>query len=617
MSSNPTDTAMTDMGSELISNLEFDLEALRGKYREERDKRIRADGEKQYIHTTGEYSHFKDVDPYADPLVRDPITIETEVLVMGGGFAGLSVAGRLIEAGFGDLRLVDSAADFGGTWYWNRYPGAQCDIDSYCYLPLLEETGYMPVEKYSYAPEIYAHAQRVAKHYGLYEKAIFQTAITAMNWDEENLVWRISTNRGDVIRARFVVCGSGPGTVPRLPGIPGIDTFQGHSFHTSRWDFDYTGGNSNGNLTKLADKRIAVIGTGASAIQVVPYLGEHAEHLYVFQRTPSALNRRGNMPTDPEWVKTLKPGWQRARQANFNNVVEGLPFEEDQVNDGWTDMFRNLQNSLLSGKADPAGLSPDKVALLSEIVDARKQNGVRDIVDATVIDPQTAEALKPWYRTFCKRPCFNDEYLPTFNRGNVTLVDIGECKGVERITARGIVANGVEHEVDCIIYATGFELSSSFQHRMPYAVNGRGGRSLFDCWAEGRRTLHGHSTHGIPNWFFIGSSQVGLSVNYTSMMDDQACLIAYILKQARDRGARVVEASAQGEAAWVKEIRDKASSAREFLEDCTPGYFNNEGQGKDAIATLTGDGYGPGVNAFNKVISAWIKQGDCEGLEFT
>jgi cyclohexanone monooxygenase len=600
-----------------MNNHEIDLVALRKKYREERDKRNNADGEEQFIHTTGEYAHFKDIDPHAGSLIRDPITVETEVLVVGGGFAGLSVAARLIEAGFEDLRLVENAADFGGTWYWNRYPGAQCDIDSYCYLPLLEETGYIPIEKYAYAPEIYEHAQRIGKHYGLYDKAIFQTTVTAMNWDEDNLVWNISTNRGDNVKARFVVCGSGGFGPPRLPGIPGIDDFHGQSFHTSRWDFDYTGGDNKGNLAKLADKRVAVIGTGATAIQAVPYLGEHAEHLYVFQRTPSAVNLRRNRPTDPEWVETLKPGWQRSRQANFNDIVEGLPFEKDLVDDSWTDMFRNLEGLQLSDNIDPDGASPDEIALLAEMLDARKQNSVRDRVDATVTDPQTAEALKPWYRTFCKRPCFNDEYLPTFNRDNVTLVDTSECKGVEKITSKGIVVNGVEYEVDCIIYATGFEISTGYRHRLPFAVNGRGKRSLFECWAEGRRSLHGHSTHGMPNWFFIGASQVGLSVNYTSMIDDQSRLIAYILDKAREAGAKVVEATTEGEAAWVKEIRDKAADTSEFFEDCTPGYYNNEGKRKDAVATFTGDGYGPGVNAFNAVISAWVEQGDCEGLEFT
>lgn len=616
MGSDPVDSSPTASQPDPVSTLEFDLCALRRKYRDERDRRLREDGENQFIHTTGEYGRFREVDPYAQRIPRDRLTFETEILVLGGGFAGLTVAGRLIEAGFHDLRVVDNAADFGGTWYWNRYPGAQCDIDSYCYLPLLEETGYMPREKYSFAPEIQAHARRIARHYGLYEKAIFHTSITAMDWDEDRLVWNVTTDRGDHIRARCVVCGSGPGTMPKLPGIPGIDTFRGHSFHTSRWDFDYTGGDSRGNLFKLADKRVAVIGTGASAVQIVPHVGMHAQHLYVFQRTPSALNPRGNVPTDPAWVKTLAPGWQRTRQRNFNDVVAGLPFDVDMVNDGWTDMFRTLQNSLLAGNAAAAGQSPEQLALLSEIVDARKQNTVRDRIDAIVNDPRTAEALKPWYRTFCKRPCFNDEYLPTFNRTNVTLVDTSGRPGIERITPAGISANGTEYEVDCIIFATGFEFSSDYRHRIPFAVNGRGGRSLFDLWANGRRTLHGHSTHGVPNWFYIGNSQVGLSVNYTSMLDDQARLISHILTRMRERGARVVEATAEAEAAWVAEIRDKAAGASQFLEECTPGYFNNEGNAKIARATLTGDSYAPGVSAFNALISAWIERGDCEGLAF-
>jgi len=601
----------------LIQSLDFDLLALRQKYRMERDKRLRPEGEEQFIHTTGDFAGFRDVDPYARPLARAPLAVETEILVVGGGFAGLSAAARLAQAGFADLRIIEQAGDVGGTWYWNRYPGAQCDIESYCYLPLLEETGYMPSEKYAYAPEIHAHAQRIARHYGLYDKAIFQTSVTAFNWDESERLWRVSTHRGDDIRARYIVCGSGPGTLPRLPGIPGIETFEGRSFHTSRWDFDYTGGDHAGNLHRLGDKRVAVIGTGSSAVQVVPHLGAHAAHLYVFQRTPSAINARGNRPTDPAWASALEPGWQRRRQKNFNDVVSGYPFEEDLVNDAWTDIFRNLQSALVSRKIEPGDASPAHMALLAEIADAIKQNEVRARVDATVADRLTAQALKPWYRTFCKRPCFSDDYLPTFCRRNVTLVDTSDHGGVERITANSIVANGVAYEVDCIVYATGFEFSSGFRHRMPYEVNGRGGRSLFDHWSGGRRTLHGHSTHGMPNWFFIGSSQVGLSVNYTSMIDDQARLITYILQQARARSAVVVEATAAAESAWVKEIHDTAPDTGSFFEDCTPGYYNNEGQRSSAVATFTGDGYGPGVNAFNALIEAWIARGDCEGLEFS
>src|SRR6185436_12590936 len=208
--------------------------------------------------------------------------------------------------------------------------------------PLLEETGYLPKEKYSFANEIRAHAQRIGKKYDLYSKACFQTEITEIRWLDADKRWLIKTNRGDVMKAKFVVISSGPLNRPKLPGIPGITRFKGHSFHTSRWDYNYTGGNSEGGLTKLADKRVAIIGTGATAIQCVPHLGRHAKHLYVFQRTPSSVDLRGNRPTDAGWAKTLTPGWQKRRMENFNTLVSGGVQDEDLVSDGWTDIIRSL-----------------------------------------------------------------------------------------------------------------------------------------------------------------------------------------------------------------------------------------------------------------------------------
>ncbi len=323
--------------------LDFDPDALREKYRQERDKRVRPDGEAQYIEVSGLFAHYFEDDPYAaSDFSRAPITEELEIAVIGGGFSGLLAGARLREAGLDDFRIIEAGGDFGGTWYWNRYPGAQCDIESYCYLPLLEELGYVPKEKYSYAREIYEHSQRVGHAYKLYDRALFQTRVNDLRWDEGLQRWRIGTNRGDDIKARFVITALGPANRAKLPGIPGIETFQGHSFHTSRWDYDYTGGDTTGGLTKLADKRVAIIGTGATAIQCVPFLGQYAQRLYVFQRTPSSVDRRGNAPTDPDWAKTLEPGWQRARRHNFADIVEGRPFEVDLVNDGWTDIFRSL-----------------------------------------------------------------------------------------------------------------------------------------------------------------------------------------------------------------------------------------------------------------------------------
>ena len=596
------------------SNLGFDPDALRDKYRAERDKRMRDDGDEQFHRTRDEYAHYADEDPYVDePEARDPVEREVDVAVIGGGFSGMMAAARLKERGVEDVMLIESGADFGGTWYWNRYPGSQCDIESYCYLPLLEELGYMPKEKYSYAPEIFEHCQRIGEYYGLYDLSLFQTRVTELRWSEEDARWRVSTHRGDDIHARFVIQAAGTANTPKLPGIEGIHDYRGHSFHTSRWDYDYTGGDYSGGLTKLSDKRVAMIGTGCTSIQAVPYVGEPAKELYVFQRTPSSVDARGNRPTDEAWYQSLKPGWQRARRENFADIVVGRPFEEDLVADGWTDIFRRLQ-SLLPPEEAVEG-NPEELAFAAEVEDFRKMNEVRERVDKTVKDPAIREALKPWYRQFCKRPTFNDEYLATFNRPNVHLVDVSESKGVDRITEKGVVANGVEYEVDCIIYATGFEITSSAQRRVNFDIIGRDGESLFDHWGAGLRTLHGMSSHGFPNWFFIGVNQNGLSVNMTAMFDDQAQHIAYIIDEVLGRGREVAEVTGDAEDEWVAEIRRLAFANRDFLESCTPGYYNNEGELDDPSKGLATQAYTPGINAFNALLAEWREQGDLEGFE--
>jgi cyclohexanone monooxygenase len=592
--------------------LDFDPDALRDKYRQERDKRLRPDGEAQYLEVAGAFARFAEEDPYADPaFTRAPLTDEIEIAVIGGGFSGLLAGARLREAGLDDFRVIEAGGDFGGTWYWNRYPGAQCDIESYCYLPLLEELGYVPKEKYSYVNEIFEHSQRIGHAYGLYERACFQTRVTGLRWDEALKRWRISTNRNDDIKARFVIMALGPASRAKLPGIEGIDTFEGHSFHTSRWDYDYTGGDTTGNLWKLADKRVAVIGTGATAIQCVPYVGRHARQLYVFQRTPSSVDHRGNKSTDYEWAKTLQPGWQRARRHNFADIVEGRPFEVDLVSDGWTDIFRSLAAgfALNAGKAKGAD-----VAAQAELADFVKMNTIRKRVDETVQDPAAAEALKPWYRQFCKRPTFNDEYLPTFNRPNVTLVDVSQSKGVERITPSGLVANGVEYEVDCIIFSTGFEITTGLRRRIGFDIWGRDGLLIYDYYKDGFRTLHGHSSRNFPNWFYIGIGQNGLSVNMTAMFDDQARHVAYIIKQAKARGAIAVEPTQEAEDAWVDKIRSVAILNRDFQNACTPGYYNNEGG--ERSGGLNGQTYTPGINKFNALLAEWREQGELQGLQF-
>jgi cyclohexanone monooxygenase len=591
--------------------LGFDPDELREKYRRERDKRIREDGADQYIELSGQFVTYAEHDPYVEPdFTRAPITDEVDVAIIGGGFSGLLAGARLAELGITDVRIVEAGGDFGGTWYWNRYPGAQCDIESYCYLPLLEELNYMPKEKYSFVTEIFEHSQRIGRHYGLYEKTHFQTRVRSIDWDDGIKRWHISTNRDDDLRARFVVMALGSATRAKLPGIPGIDEFEGHSFHTSRWDYNYTGGDTTGGMTRLADKRVAIIGTGASAIQCVPRVAQDAEHLYVFQRTPSSVDWRGNKPTDPAWWETLEPGWQRARRENFGALASGQAVEVDLVDDAWTDIFRNV---VTAPKGANKPKSREERAHVLELADFRKMNQIRQRVDDTVQDPLTAEALKPYYRQMCKRPTFNDEYLACFNQENVTLVDVSEARGVERITETGVVANGEHYDVDCIIYASGFEISAQFRRRLGMEVNGRDGLSLFDYWADGLRTLHGFSSRGFPNWFYIGVSQNAFSVNMTAMFDDQARHIAYVVAEVQRRGVTTVEPTEQAQDEWIDLINGFHVGGLSFLETCTPGYYNNEGAPRGGSAFF--GAYTPGINAFNRLLEEWREAGDLAGLE--
>ena len=596
------------------TEFDFDPEALRAKYREERDKRLRVDGNEQYVEVKGDFSRYID-DPYVDPgFTRAPLNDAVDVVIIGGGFGGLLAGARLREAGVKDIRVIEKGGDFGGTWYWNRYPGAQCDIESYIYLPLLEETGYVPKEKYSYAPEILAHARRIGEKFDLYRDACFQTQIKALTWSEDECRWLVTTNRGDRMRARFVVMSNGPLNRPKLPGIPGIDTFKGHTFHTSRWDYGYTGGDTNGNLHKLGDKRVAVIGTGATAVQCVPFLAKFAKQLFVFQRTPSSIDNRGNRPTDPEWVKTLEPGWQKRRMENFNVLVSGGFEPEDLVNDGWTDIIRNLGGLLMARNKD-SEISMQEIMRLAEIADFKKMNQIRARVDSIVKDQRTAESLKPWYRQFCKRPTFNDEYLPAFNRPNVTLVDT-MGRGVDRITEKGLVFDGVEYEVDCIIFATGFEVGTAYTRRAGFEVYGRDGKTLSENWANGLKTLHGFCSAGFPNCFHMGVTQNALTANFPHMLEEQARHITALITHAKSQEARCIEPTPEAEAEWVATIKEKAMNNQDFLEACTPGYYNNEGKPQKGFG-LAGELYGGGPVEFHELIKRWREDGEMKGLRFS
>jgi cation diffusion facilitator CzcD-associated flavoprotein CzcO len=588
----------------------FDPDALRAKYREERDKRLRPDGIAQYVELTGRFAHFER-DPYVAPgFTRKPLADDVDVALIGGGFGGLLAGARLRQLGVEGIRIIEKGGDFGGTWYWNRYPGLACDIESYVYLPLLEELDYVPVEKYSRGAEIFAHCQAIAKKYDLYRDACLQTAVTEIRWDADASRWIIATDRGDAMRARFVCLANGFLQKPKLPGIPGVETFRGHAFHTSRWDYAYTGGDANGNLAGLRDKRVGIIGTGATAVQCVPHLGASAGHLYVFQRTPSSIGVRANRPTDPEWARSLEPGWHQRRIENFQILTAGGYQAEDLVNDGWTDITRKLLSMMLA--SERPDLSPEAVARALEQADFMQMEEIRARVDAIVEDPATAEALKPWYRQFCKRPCFHDEYLQTFNRANVTLVDT-HGRGVERITEKGVVVDGEEYAVDCLIFATGFEVGTDYSHRAGYRIVGRDGKTLTEKWAEGVRTFHGMHIHGFPNCFMMSIAQSGFTVNFPYVIDLQAKHIAHLVERALREGVRELEATAQAEDDWVATVVRVGDRTTEFSEQCTPGYYNNEGQA-DAKARQSAFFFG-GPTEFAELLEAWRADGGMKGLE--
>ncbi|MAK80708.1 NAD(P)/FAD-dependent oxidoreductase [Phenylobacterium sp.] len=604
------------MGSETSSGSAgrtIDKQALIAKYVAERDKRLRADGNAQYVRLTGRFSDYLE-DPYTPRVEREPKTDHVTFAFIGGGFAGLVTGARLVEAGITDVRILDKAGDFGGTWYWNRYPGAQCDTASMIYMPLLEETGHMPSEKYAHAPEILAQCQRIGRQYGLYDNALFHTEVEDLSWDEAQSRWMIRTNRGDAFTASFIGLGTGPLHVPKLPGIPGIEDFKGHAFHTSRWDYDYTGGDPSGALMeKLADKRVAIIGTGATSVQAVPHLARACQALYVVQRTPSSVDVRANAPIDPDWFKSVaEPGWQQRWLENFTANQGGNITEVDLVMDGWTDLSRRIRSRI--NELPPEERSPFKMLAAFEDSDFEKMEEIRARVDSIVADTETAQKLKAWYRQLCKRPCFHDAYLQAFNTPGTHLVDT-DGKGVEAITEKGFVVAGVEYEVDCIIYASGFEVGTPFEQRAGFDLTGRGGLKLSEAWGEGMKSLHGIHVRDFPNAFFVQPTQgANLISNIPHNLTESGRTIAMTIRHALDQGAKEVEVTAEAQEAWVNLLLTGMGRML-GAPDCTPGYYNNEGQDPGPAARLN-VGYPQGASAFFKYIDGWRNSGAFEGLAF-
>jgi cation diffusion facilitator CzcD-associated flavoprotein CzcO len=598
--------------TETNGNGSYDPESVRAKYLAERDKRlVPGRAAIRDLRTDEHFAGYR-ADPHTPFIERDPRADEVDVVIVGGGIAGVLAGANLRKAGIERIRIVDQAGGIGGTWYWNRYPGVMCDVESYSYLPMLEELDYIPTRRYAFGEEIRQHLEAVAGRFDLEADALFHTGVTRAEWDEDAARWLIRTDRGDEVRCRWYVLAVGILNLMKLPALPGMEDFAGRSFHTARWDYGYTGGGSQEPLTGLADKVVGLIGTGATGIQCVPALADSAKHLYVFQRTPSAIGERGNRPTDPDFAHGLKPGWQRDRMDNFQAIMMGRPVEVDEVDDGWTHHYAAVHHP-----PRREGMTTAEFIRGGEDLDYQIMEAHRRRIEELVDDPTKAEILKPYYRYLCKRPCFHDEYLPAINNPNVTLVD---CPGgFERITEQGPVVDGKQYELDCIIYGTGFEaeLTPLFR-RAGHDIVGRGGITLADKWSEGASSLFGMMSRGFPNLFVMPApgQQAVVTVNYTQLAVLGGEFIGGAVGQLAQQGVEVFDVSAEAEEAWTKEVVDTFVDGSAVMSACTPSRINNEGH-PEALNPRNGN-YGRGFGdwfGYRQVLEQWLASGRLEGLE--
>ena len=540
------------------------------KYREFKELRR---GAADYMAMEGEFSKYLEDVYSTDPVPRQTLTDECEILVVGAGFAGLLLWHKLREEGFHDVRFCEKGGDVGGTWYWNRYPGIACDVESYSYLPLLEEMGYVPTMKFASGFEIMEYCQNMAEKFGFYDHCLFHTTVEKTQWDETTGRWCVITDRGDKMRARFVVLANGILTTPKLARIEGMETFQGDAFHTSRWNYD----------VDLKAKTVGIIGTGATAVQVIPELAKITKALYVFQRTPSSIDVRDQRETTEEEIETWarKPGWARARRARFAKISAGR-----------TAMKAN--DDYLSGKvADfkvrkkyARELSPEELIEKQLNTNFRIMEQIRARVDAVVEDPVTAAALKPYYPYGCKRPTFHDEYLPTFNKAHVTLVDTAP-RGVCKINEKGVVHEGTEYPLDVLIYATGFQWMATSTFNM---ITGRNGQTLQQKWqSEGTKTFLGLHSNGFPNLFIVSGPQGGGgSFNFTDAIERHGDYIVWMLKTMRDRPAGSVDVKKEPEEEYAEHCRVSDLNSRP-LRDCI-SYYNGHGEAEPGSLAYYGGG---------------------------
>ena len=540
------------------------------RYREFKEARA---GAADYMAMDGEFSRYLE-DVYSDaPVEREALDDACEVLCVGAGFGGLLLWHKLQKAGINDVRFCEKGGDVGGTWYWNRYPGIACDVESYSYLPLLEEMDYVPSMKFASGFEILEYCQNMAERFGFYDRCLFHTTVENTEWNEKAGRWTVHTDRGDAIQARYVVLANGILTSPKLARIEGMETYAGESFHTSRWNYD----------VDLKGKAVGIIGTGATAVQAVPELAKVVKDLYVFQRTPSSVDVRDQRATTDEqraaWA--AEPGWAKARRARFSRISSGRTaiLADDDYLSGKVADFKVR-------KEHRSELTAEDMVRKQLDTNFRIMEQIRARVDATVEDPETAAALKPYYPYGCKRPTFHDEYLSAFNLPNVHLVDAAP-RGVQKINSRGVVHGGREYPLDVLIYATGFEWMATSTFNM---IKGRGGLTLSRKWTtQGTKTFLGVHSKGFPNLFIMSGPQGGGgSFNFIDAIEEHAEYIAWMLETMAERGETVVDIHEEPERAYAEHCR-KADVVTQPLRDCI-SYYNGHGEAEPGSLAYYGGG---------------------------
>jgi cation diffusion facilitator CzcD-associated flavoprotein CzcO/acetyl esterase/lipase len=480
-----------------------------------------------------------------------------DAIVVGAGFAGLYAVHRLREAGL-SVRVFEQGDGVGGTWYWNRYPGARCDIESmdysYSFSEELEQEWEWS-ERYPGQPEILRYLNHVADRFDLRRDIELNTRVAQARYDEERSVWHVTTDDGAQYSATYCVMACGCLSTPHRPAIDGLDDFEGAWYHSARWPHDGV---------ELAGKRVGVIGTGSTGIQLVPQLAEQARHLYVFQRTPNFSMPAHNRPLDPEAVRAIKAEY-RERRALARESLSGIPnshpdalAQRSALEAGPEERQRAYEQGWANG-----GIGAITLAFNDIIVDAAANETaadfVRDKIREIVRDPATAEALCPTIDPIgTKRICVDTDYYTTYNRDDVTLVDVRSAP-IERLTRSGLETTSGEYELDVIVFATGFDAMTGAL--LEIDLRGRDGRPLKDKWADGPRTYLGLATAGFPNLFLVtGPGSPSVLSNMVLSIEQHVDWIVDCIGHLRERGLATIEAEPGAEDAWVAHVNEVADA---------------------------------------------------------